>query len=122
MVRHHFVNRGGERLRAHHHAAATAIRSIVDLVMVPQPVLAQVVRADSNQSAGLCPPNKTGFERHEHFGEQRNYVKVHLKKAESRRLSPRAKPTSTAQNRTAITGTAVHDGSAKKTRISASFQ
>src|SRR5713226_4577257 len=41
-------------------------------------MLPQIVGANGNQSAVLCPPDETGLKRREHIGEQRNYVKFHF--------------------------------------------
>lgn len=68
-LRHHRVDRCGQRLRPHHHPAPAAIGSVVDLPVIPESIVAQVVRLNRNRAVFARPSNQPGIERGQHFGK-----------------------------------------------------
>ncbi len=78
-LRHHRVDCRGQRLRPHHHPAAAAVGSVVDLAVLTESVVAQVVRLNRNQFVFARPSHQPGIERGQHFGKKGNYVKFHRK-------------------------------------------
>jgi hypothetical protein len=73
----HRIDRGRQRLRPHHHSAAAAIRRVIHLPITAQTVLAQIVGLNRKEALAARTADQAGIERREHFGKQRDHVKLH---------------------------------------------